>query len=155
MQTRYAYGDSFHSMTPVAEGDEGGIECVTLDAHLAGMGIARADVMKVDVEGAELACLKGASGLIWGAGRPYLMLEYDVALCRRFGNNVFETLAYLDGKGYVPEQIAAHDWVARPMDLGLYRRFIFFWRAWRVCAAGGTSIRGSRGRRRRCPSCCG
>lgn len=116
VQARYAYGDSFHSMTPLAEGDEGGIECVTLDAHLAGIGIARADVMKVDVEGAELGCLKGASGLLWGAGRPFLMLECDEALCRRFGNNVFETLAYLDGKGYVPEQIAAHDWVARPMD---------------------------------------
>jgi hypothetical protein len=44
------------------------------------------------------------------------MVECDESLCRRFGNSVFDTLAYLDGKGYEPEQIAAHDWLARPMD---------------------------------------
>lgn len=116
VQAKYSYGDSYHSMTPVEADAEGGIECVTLDAHLAGIGIGRADVMKVDVEGAELACLKGASELLWGAGRPFVMVECDEALCRRFGNTVFDTLAYLDGKGYEPEQIAAHDWMARPMD---------------------------------------
>ncbi|MBM3442308.1 MAG: FkbM family methyltransferase [Bacteroidetes bacterium] len=117
VQARFTYGDSYHSMTPVAEGVEGGIECVALDDHLAGLGIACADVMKVDVEGAELSCLRGASGLLSAAGHPFLMLECDEALCARFGHNVFHTLSFLAQQGYMPEQIAAHDWVAHPSRL--------------------------------------
>ena len=114
VQASYVYGDSYRSMTPVEDGASDSIECVPLDVHLAGLGIQRADVMKVDVEGAELACLKGASALLSGDGRPFMLVECDEALCRRFGNNVFSTLSYLEQKGYVPEQIAAHDWVAHP-----------------------------------------
>jgi len=51
----------------------------TLDQFLASNHIGSIDFVKLDVEGAELDVLKGASGLLRGLPRPVFMIEvYDI-----------------------------------------------------------------------------
>jgi FkbM family methyltransferase len=109
----YVYGDAYRSMRKLEDG-AAGIRAVSLDTHLEELGIAAADVMKIDVEGAELPCLRGAMVLLSGKGAPTILVECDEALCREFGNAVFDTLALLDGRGYVIRQLELHDWLALP-----------------------------------------
>lgn len=40
------------------------MEAVTLDSYVEAEGIARVDLIKLDIEGAELAALTGAAGVI-------------------------------------------------------------------------------------------
>jgi FkbM family methyltransferase len=51
------------------------VSVVTLDDYLQRSNINRVDFVKLDVEGAELAAMKGASGLLTGTHRPILMYE--------------------------------------------------------------------------------
>ncbi len=52
------------------------VECVSLDTALEVLGIDRVDVIKIDVEGAESAVLRGAAATI-ETDRPILMVEAD------------------------------------------------------------------------------
>lgn len=52
------------------------IECTTLDAVVAEEGIERVDVIKIDVEGAELGVLQGARKTL-ERDRPTLLIEAD------------------------------------------------------------------------------
>lgn len=74
------------------------IACDTLDNQLRRSGIADIDVLKVDVEGAELAVLHGASGAL---GRA-IAVEVEVAfLPVRKNQPVFAMVdAFLTGAGY-------------------------------------------------------
>ncbi len=60
------------------------IQCATLDAFLGDHGIQRVDIMKLDVEGAELHVLQGAKDTIERC-RPTVLLEVDRSNCRAAG----------------------------------------------------------------------
>lgn len=49
----------------------------TLDGYATAHGLARLDVLKVDVEGAELLVLDGGAGLV-ERGRPLMILEFSI-----------------------------------------------------------------------------
>ena len=59
------------------------------------------DVVKLDVEGAELAALRGMDGLLTGASPPRaLFLECNPPLLRRAGSSPEELVAWLQSRGY-------------------------------------------------------
>jgi FkbM family methyltransferase len=77
---------------------------VTLDAHCAAMGIASPDLIKVDVEGAELCVLRGASRAFADSksGPRLVMVElYDQNL-QAFGTSIGEVVDLMTSRGYRP-----------------------------------------------------
>lgn len=72
----------------------------TLDSLLAGYGVSRVDVMKMDVEGAEPLVLAGAAGIL-GRDRPVLVSEfYPLALDSSPWGSATGYLAQLRALGY-------------------------------------------------------
>jgi FkbM family methyltransferase len=115
VRATYSYGDSYLSINPLANDDPTAqIECKRLDDVLAEQGIDRVDLIKIDVEGAEHLCLKGAERLLSGSSKPIILMECDETLSRRFGYSVFDTLLLLHNYGYACEQVGVHQWIARP-----------------------------------------
>lgn len=72
---------------------------ITLDAYAGRQGIERIDLLKCDVEGAELLLLRGAVGVL-ARHRPALHLEVSRDWPRAFGYEVEELIAWLRGRGY-------------------------------------------------------
>ncbi len=70
-----------------------------LDDLIAGQGLARLDVLKVDVEGAEVSVLQGA-GRVLQSMRPVLLFELSDAALRNQGSSAGELLALLRGFDY-------------------------------------------------------
>jgi FkbM family methyltransferase len=76
------------------------VDCVVLDDYLAGGGVSRVDLMKIDVEGAEGEVLAGASKLLSSADRPVLILEFEEERQVAFGRSCEELAASVCGYGY-------------------------------------------------------
>lgn len=74
------------------------VDVTSLD-HLLLETCSRVDVVKCDIEGAELEALRGAEHLL-RRDRPDLVVEFDSDLARRSGQNPLELLEYLSGLGY-------------------------------------------------------
>jgi FkbM family methyltransferase len=77
----------------------GAVECVTLDQFTAERELGRVDLVKIDVEGWELAVLRGAIRLL-GAARPVVLFEYDPAYISRCGGSGAALTSYLHDSGY-------------------------------------------------------
>jgi FkbM family methyltransferase len=76
------------------------VECVTLDDYMAQHGIDHIDVMKMDIEGAELAALKGAQRLFSGPRPPVFIIEFEEDRQRLAGTSCAELARYLTDRGY-------------------------------------------------------
>lgn len=68
--------------------------------RLDGLIHERADLVKIDVEGAELEVLAGAEGLLERPGRLTLVLEWNPACLRRAGRDPAELLDHLASLGF-------------------------------------------------------
>lgn len=75
------------------------VKIVRLDDFLAPLNLARLDVMKVDVEGAEMIVLKGAAETI-KRHRPVLIVEVHEGTSQSAGHSVRELLQFIEGLGY-------------------------------------------------------
>jgi FkbM family methyltransferase len=116
---------SWHHLeaSPEAAGDPAAVEIPlsTVDLLCAELGF-RPDVMKVDVEGYELAVLRGARGILEGS-RPLLFLEIHPARIVELGGSLQELTDLLSELGYricglegspvSPARLAATDAVSR------------------------------------------
>ena len=102
-------GGAFVSETGIREGIGETISVVALDEWLPTAGIARVDVVKIDVEGAELRALRGAENLL-RRHRPLLIVECNPLPLRRFQNataadmiellhEIYGPIAFLDPTG--------------------------------------------------------
>jgi len=104
------------------------IETVTVDALVARHpGFARADLLKVDVEGWDARVLRGAGTLLREA-QPVLFFEHDPAgTAAGEGDQVFHELAglgyrrflFYDHRGYLAAVVGAGEW-GRVADLDAY-----------------------------------
>ena len=74
-------------------------EVTTLDAYFAEHGLNRLDLVKVDVEGAELMVLHGGSATI-AHYKPLLFLELLRKWSKPFGYHPNDVIALLGGMGY-------------------------------------------------------
>lgn len=76
-------------------------EAVTLGDYCREAGGIAPEVLKVDVEGAELRVLHGAASLFDGARRPRLVLiELYNQNLQAFGNSIVEVCAWMNARGY-------------------------------------------------------
>jgi FkbM family methyltransferase len=75
------------------------VDCVRLDDVLASEGVHRVDVIKVDIEGAELAALRGAEQTL-RAARPVLVVEFEEERQRASGHSCAELAMFLEGLEY-------------------------------------------------------
>jgi len=73
-----------------------GVPCVSLDAFVNDWGAPAPDLIKIDVDGAEEAILKGAEGLLKSGKIRSLLVEVDEGA----SGNRDRILPYLEGLGY-------------------------------------------------------
>lgn len=76
------------------------VDTVSLDDCLAGLGIARVDVVKMDIEGAELGALRGMKRTIAASPGLKLVMEYNPSALRSFGQNPQAALDEALGMGF-------------------------------------------------------
>lgn len=95
------------------------IPMVSLDHDIAERGITPSDVgfIKIDVEGAELEVLRGASKLL-SEGRPAVYLEAEPQWVARMGHSVEDIFAEMELRGYRPYLTSGKDRIAT--DSGAY-----------------------------------
>jgi FkbM family methyltransferase len=111
----------FPSSGPSAPGDRL-VPTLPLDA-LAGM-VDRLDVMKIDVEGAELLVLRGASELV-GKHRPYLFFEYSPGMLGRLPRSSADELDHwLAALGYELDVIALDGALIRVGSLAMADEYL-------------------------------
>jgi FkbM family methyltransferase len=76
------------------------IEVTTVDDYCDKHAILRIDLMKVDVEGAELFVFRGALRLLTSTEAPIIMFETDEILTARFGASSVSIKTLLHQHGY-------------------------------------------------------
>lgn len=95
------------------------VPMVSLDRDLEICGICPSDVafVKIDVEGAELEVLTGASNLL-SIGRPAVYLEAEPEWLDRMGHSVGDVFNEMLRYGYVPHLVSPYD--ITPTDVDAY-----------------------------------
>jgi len=76
------------------------VPLTTLEAFLADQGIDRVDVMKVDLEGAELLAFRGGERLLRRPDAPVILYESHGILTKGFGYHTVEIMWLLQDCGY-------------------------------------------------------
>jgi FkbM family methyltransferase len=77
----------------------GSIRAMTLDEFVAEREIARLDLLKIDVEGAEVSLLRGAEQSL-NRFRPVVMIEINPSALRRFGQTAEDVVSLLGSRCY-------------------------------------------------------
>jgi FkbM family methyltransferase len=75
------------------------ITVTTIDEYLTGSSIDRVDGIKLDIEGAELPALRGASRIL-DQCRPWLLIEIGRGTCEAAGYQSDDVFDFLSGYGY-------------------------------------------------------
>lgn len=76
------------------------VPITTLDAFIASNGLPRVDVMKVDVEGAELLVFQGGRNLLERRDAPLILYEGFGFLTKGFDYHPAEIMSFLQDCGY-------------------------------------------------------
>jgi len=115
------------------EPQAGSIEVPTmlLDQHAEQTGISRLDFVKIDIEGAEVAALRGAERTI-RRFRPTLAVEYNRDTAKRAGTSIEELDRLLDSYGYDRftfwgrlEKVRLSEWEGRSDDETVFNVYCF------------------------------
>jgi hypothetical protein len=91
-------GQATHSDSEVVGQEQ--VRITTVDVLVKERNIPRVDVMKVDIEGAELMMFRGARELLERADAPLILYEGFGFLTRGFGYHPVEILWFLESCGY-------------------------------------------------------
>ncbi|MGM3386090.1 FkbM family methyltransferase [Stutzerimonas stutzeri] len=75
------------------------VNIITMDDMVDSLRLARVDIIKIDIEGGEIACLQGAETVL-RRFRPMLIVEVQDFSARQAGWSVKELFQYLSGFGY-------------------------------------------------------
>jgi FkbM family methyltransferase len=76
------------------------VETISLDEYISAHELPGVDLLKVDVEGAELAVLQGARGLLSRPDAPIVLCEFADKTARAFGYQATSIRDYLEPLGY-------------------------------------------------------
>ena len=87
-------------------GDQGAerimVEVETLDRQAS--DLVRLDYIKIDIEGAEIGCLRGAAQTV-NRYRPWISVEYGMPGYSMFGNTAMTLFEWAREHGYVPSDL--------------------------------------------------
>src|SRR5580658_5424934 len=84
------------------------VPTVTLDRYFADPGVSKPNLIKIDVEGAELQVLKGARSLLSSPESPLLIVEYGRINTAAFGYRSEEVCKFLRELGYTIYQLSGN-----------------------------------------------
>jgi FkbM family methyltransferase len=76
------------------------VEVFPLDQFVLDHQLEKVDFIKMDVEGAELSVLQGASELLGASYRPVILAEVSDLRTKGWGYRALEILRHLEGKGF-------------------------------------------------------
>ena len=76
------------------------VETVSLDEYVQAKNLQRVDLLKIDVEGAELLVLKGARSLLCRQNPPVVVCEFTNKTTRNFGYQAISLRNFLESLGY-------------------------------------------------------
>ncbi len=99
---------------------------VSLDRFQAESGERSPRLVKVDVEGAEMAVLTGAAGLLSGADAPMLLVEMEESHVTWRGATRADVQEMLSQRGYVALELQGRRWL-RCGDVSRARHRNLFW----------------------------
>jgi len=85
------------------------VRTITLDDYIAEQGIGRVDLVKIDVEGAEVCAFAGARRLLSGPEAPAIFLEINPGALGKMGSSAGELESLLRGHGYALSTVAEHE----------------------------------------------
>jgi FkbM family methyltransferase len=76
------------------------VKTISIDEYVCIKGLNKVDLLKIDVEGAELAVLKGARSLLCSVNPPIVVCEFCDKTTRNFGYQVSSLRDFLESVGY-------------------------------------------------------
>jgi FkbM family methyltransferase len=91
---------AFRPLDPSRPGPSVRVAATTLDAYVEAEGLRQVDLVKIDVEGAELEVLDGATTTLAANPDVVLVVEFLRDNARRFGHSVEDLEARLRGLGF-------------------------------------------------------
>lgn len=99
---RPSYGNSGHPSLGRREGVDlpVAIEAITLDDYCEREGLTHVDFVKIDVEGAELLVLQGATKLLASQDAPVILFEVNEDTARMLGVRTADVKKLLAANGY-------------------------------------------------------
>jgi FkbM family methyltransferase len=80
-------------------GDAFECEMITLDSYYAKSDIVHVDIVKADIEGAEMLFLKGANKLFENKKKPIFLMEMALASTKEFGYKPNDLIVYIRERG--------------------------------------------------------
>ncbi|MEE1946845.1 FkbM family methyltransferase [Pedobacter sp. KR3-3] len=111
----FQYSDAFSFMDlKQTASEENGVATLPLDDFLVENSISKVDVIKIDIEGAEFLCFKGAIKLLSSPDAPIIIMECDEQYTGRFDYKVADVIVFLYNLGYRLEQYEEGQWIAFP-----------------------------------------
>lgn len=110
------FGDSFNQIREITDPEQNTdtIETSIFDEFIFEQNIKNIDVIKMDIEGAELFCLQGATNFLKSPHKPTIIFECFEPHCEGFGYKVVDVLILLENAGYDVKQYAYFQWIATP-----------------------------------------
>ena len=99
------------------------VQCAPLDELVRKHGIERADLVKIDVEGAEMLVLRGMKDILRRL-RPTVVLELEPHLLSSFGVTVSDVTQFLEDVDYSVSSLGMHsNFIGRPKAAALSNRY--------------------------------
>lgn len=105
----YMGGNSLWPEPAEAPGREFDVKCATIDSYVRQRAISDIHLVKIDVEGGEVALLMGAKTALGLEDRPTILLEFNGPALVRSGSSCAELAAALKRCGYELFQITDHN----------------------------------------------
>jgi FkbM family methyltransferase len=112
--TVYYFGEDnigASSVTALREGSKAEtVPAITIDEYLREHGCSRIDVVKIDVEGSEMAVLHGMTRTLQDVDAPDLFVELNFATFARHGLEPADIVRFLKDCGYRAYRLSGNQW---------------------------------------------